>query len=111
MQLPRTDLSPCRDPTVSHKTPKPAPVCFVFQQVELQRAVQECSETDEGEDKEEEDDGGGGVGGGRGEKGRGRDIHHRLLNILTRLLQEGGASSEGGGSWEGGSHSHTALNF
>uniref|UniRef100_A0A667Z8S1 Divergent protein kinase domain 1C n=1 Tax=Myripristis murdjan TaxID=586833 RepID=A0A667Z8S1_9TELE len=61
-------------------------------QVELQRAVQECSETDE-------------------EKGRGRDIHQRLLNILTRLLQEGGASSEGGGSWEGGSHSHTALNF
>ncbi|XP_029934606.1 divergent protein kinase domain 1C [Myripristis murdjan] len=78
-------------------------------QVELQRAVQECSETDEGEDKEEEDNGGG--GGGGGEKGRGRDIHQRLLNILTRLLQEGGASSEGGGSWEGGSHSHTALNF
>uniref|UniRef100_UPI003AAC24EF divergent protein kinase domain 1C n=1 Tax=Centroberyx gerrardi TaxID=166262 RepID=UPI003AAC24EF len=77
-------------------------------QVELQRAVQECSETDGGEDKEEEE---GGGGGGGGEKGRGRDVHQRLLNILTRLLQEGGASSEGGGAWEGKGHTHTALNF
>ncbi|KAF7649555.1 hypothetical protein LDENG_00139530 [Lucifuga dentata] len=69
-------------------------------QVELQRAVQECSETDGAEEKDE-----------GGEKGRAWDIHQRLLNILTRLLQEGGASSEGGGAWEGKRHSHTALNF
>lgn len=70
-------------------------------QVELQRAVQECSETDGGEEKEEKG----------GERGRGRDIHRRLLSVLTRLLQEGGAASEGGGAWEGKGHSHTALNF
>ncbi|XP_056155751.1 divergent protein kinase domain 1C isoform X2 [Lampris incognitus] len=75
-------------------------------QVELQKAVQECSETRGGEDKEEENEGGRG-----GEKGRSRDIHQRLLNILTRLLQEGRASNEGGKSWDGGGHSHTALNF
>ncbi|KAM4606144.1 divergent protein kinase domain 1C isoform 2-T3 [Polymixia lowei] len=72
-------------------------------QVELQRAVQECSETDGGEEKEE--------GGGGGEKGRGRDIYQRLLTVLTRLLEEGGASREGGGSREGQGHAHTALNF
>ncbi|XP_059183386.1 divergent protein kinase domain 1C [Centropristis striata] len=79
-------------------------------QVELQRAVQECSETDGGvEDKEE--DGGGGGGGGEGEAGRGSEVHQRLFNILTRLLQEGGASGEGGGAWEEKGHAHTALNF
>ncbi|XP_071340440.1 divergent protein kinase domain 1C isoform X2 [Trachinotus anak] len=72
-------------------------------QVELQRAVQECSETDGGVEEREED------GGGRG--GGGRDIHQRLLNILTRLLHEGGASGEGGGAWEEKGHVHTALNF
>lgn len=68
-------------------------LCFFvsFDQVELQRAVQECSETD------------GGAGGG--------GVHQRLLNILTRLLQEGGASAEGGGAWEAKGHSHTSLNF
>ncbi|XP_026185303.1 divergent protein kinase domain 1C isoform X2 [Mastacembelus armatus] len=69
-------------------------------QVELQRAVQECSETD-GDVEESNHDGGGG----------GRDVHQRLLNILTRLLQEGGASGERGSSWKGKSHVHTALNF
>uniref|UniRef100_A0AAQ5XSW1 FAM69 protein-kinase domain-containing protein n=1 Tax=Amphiprion ocellaris TaxID=80972 RepID=A0AAQ5XSW1_AMPOC len=68
-------------------------------QVELQRAVQECSETD----RSEEEDGGGGRGG--------RDIHQRLLSILNRLVQEGGGSAEGGGAWEGKGHVHTALNF
>ncbi|XP_076014328.1 divergent protein kinase domain 1C [Genypterus blacodes] len=70
-------------------------------QVELQRAVQECSETDRGAEQEEK-------GGGTG---RDRDIHQRLLSVLTRLLQEGGPASEGGGAWEGKGHSHTALNF
>ncbi|KAK5897690.1 hypothetical protein CgunFtcFv8_015172 [Champsocephalus gunnari] len=69
-------------------------------QVELQRAVQECSETDGGEEEE----------GGRG--GRGEDVHLRLLNILNRLLEEGGGSSErGGGRHEEEDHVHTALNF
>ncbi|XP_061660942.1 divergent protein kinase domain 1C isoform X2 [Syngnathoides biaculeatus] len=45
-------------------------------QVELQRAVRECSES--------------GVGGGAG-----RDVHRRLFDILTRLLHEGGKSDEG----------------
>ncbi|XP_078123987.1 divergent protein kinase domain 1C isoform X2 [Sander vitreus] len=71
-------------------------------QVELQRAVQECSETDGGVEED--------VGGG-GEAGRGRGVHQRLLNILTRLLQEGGASTEEGGAWEEKGHAHTALNF
>lgn len=69
-------------------------------QVELQRAVQECSETDRSDEEEEEDGG-----------GRGRDVHQRLLSILNRLIQEGGASAEGGGAWEGKGHAHTALNF
>lgn len=69
-------------------------------QVELQRAVQECSETDGGV---EEDEG--------GEAGQGRGVHQRLLSILTRLLQEGGASGEGGGAWDEKGHAHTALNF
>ncbi|XP_029979348.1 divergent protein kinase domain 1C-like [Sphaeramia orbicularis] len=67
-------------------------------QVELQRAVQECTETD------------GDVDDGRGQ-GRGSDVHRRLLDVLTRLLQEGGASADGGGAWEGKGHVHTALNF
>lgn len=71
-------------------------------QVELQRVVQECSEADGGVEETEED---GGGGGGR------RDIHQRLLKILTRLLHEGGASGEGGGAWEEKDHVHTALNF
>ncbi|XP_034040836.1 divergent protein kinase domain 1C [Thalassophryne amazonica] len=66
-------------------------------QVELQRAVQECSETDGGDEKEEAE--------GGGEKELGENIHHRLLNILTRLLQEGGASGEGGKG-----HAHATLN-
>ncbi|XP_047424772.1 divergent protein kinase domain 1C [Mugil cephalus] len=57
-------------------------------QVELQRAVQECSESD-------------GPGDG--------DVHQRLLSIIKRLLSEGGA--EGGGASEGKGHTHTALNF
>lgn len=87
-------------------------IAFVYlEQVELQRAVQECSETGGGVEEREED------GGGGGEAGQGRGVHRRLLNILTRLLQEGGATGEGGGAWEGGGaregggHVHTALNF
>uniref|UniRef100_UPI0037E7E268 divergent protein kinase domain 1C n=1 Tax=Semicossyphus pulcher TaxID=241346 RepID=UPI0037E7E268 len=75
-------------------------------QVELQRAVQECSETEGGGEDREEDGGGGG-----GEPGGGRGVHQRLLNILTRLIQEGAASGEGGAAWEGKGHVHTALNF
>ncbi|XP_069033629.1 divergent protein kinase domain 1C [Embiotoca jacksoni] len=70
-------------------------------QVELQRAVQQCSETDGGVEETEEDGGGGG----------GRNVHRRLISILNRLLQEGGASGEGGGAWEGKGHAHTSLNF
>ncbi|KAM8822082.1 divergent protein kinase domain 1C isoform 5-T5 [Synchiropus picturatus] len=44
-------------------------------QVELQRAVQECAKTE------------GGAAG---------DVHQRLLHVLTRLLEEGGASEEWG---------------
>lgn len=71
-------------------------------QVELQRAVQECSETEGGVEDSEEDRGGGGGSGA---------IHQRLLSVLKHLLQEGGASDEGGGAWEGKGHIHTALNF
>ncbi|KAG7222964.1 hypothetical protein INR49_029186, partial [Caranx melampygus] len=70
-------------------------------QVELQRAVQECSEIGGGVKEREEDGGGGGS----------RDIHQHLLNILTRLLQEGGASGERREAWEEKGHIHTALNF
>ncbi|CAN9506056.1 unnamed protein product [Ophioblennius macclurei] len=82
-------------------------------QVELQRAVQECSETEGGvEEAEVVDGGGGGGGGGGGDRaGRGRDVHQRLLSILNRLLQEGGSSGERGGAWEGRDHVHTSLNF
>ncbi|XP_075937069.1 divergent protein kinase domain 1C [Anarhichas minor] len=73
-------------------------------QVELQRAVQECSETDGGEEED------GGEGGGEARQ-RMQSVHQRLLSILTRLLQEGGASGEGGGAWEEKGHAHTALNF
>ncbi|XP_037135524.1 divergent protein kinase domain 1C isoform X1 [Syngnathus acus] len=44
-------------------------------QVELQRAVQECSESGDADKR------------GRG---AGRDAHGRLLNVLSRLLHEGG---------------------
>lgn len=71
-------------------------------QVELQRAVQECSETAEGERETPED--GGGEGGRRG-------VHQRLLDVLTLLLQEGEASGKRGGSRKGKGHAHTALNF
>ncbi|KAM8823313.1 divergent protein kinase domain 1C isoform 3-T4 [Spinachia spinachia] len=70
-------------------------------QVELQQAVQECSETEGG--GVEEEDGGGEVGH------RGHSVHLRLLSVLTRLVQEGGASGEEGGAWE--ERGHTALNF
>ncbi|XP_077411160.1 divergent protein kinase domain 1C isoform X2 [Vanacampus margaritifer] len=61
-------------------------------QVELQRAVQECSES-----------------GGVDKRGQGgsRDVHRRLLDILTRLLHEGGTSDEGQEENEG----HVVLNF
>lgn len=80
-------------------------MCFTVQ-VELQRAVQECSETEGGAEERQED----GAGGG-GDASQAEGIHRRLLNILTRLLQEGGASGEGGGAWNGNDHAHTALNF
>ncbi|KAG7526317.1 FAM69C isoform X1 [Solea senegalensis] len=76
-------------------------------QVELQRAVQECSETDGGVDEREDDAAGGRPGGGSSS----RDIHQRLLNILTRLLHEGGASDEGRREREERGHAHTSLNF
>lgn len=73
--------------------------------MELQRAVQECSETDRGEEDREDED----PPGGRRESNR--DIYQRLLNILTRLLHESGASAEGGGEWDEKGHVHSALNF
>lgn len=73
----------------------------VWLQVELQRAVQECSETEGGA---EEDTGGGGASGTD-------SVHQRLVSILARLLQEGGASADGGASREPGSQAHTSLNF
>lgn len=80
-------------------------IVFCFsEQVELQRAVLECSETDGGVEEKDEDGGGGGGGGGK-------DVHQRLLNILTRLLQAERVSGEEGGPWEGRGHVHTALNF
>uniref|UniRef100_H3CJU2 Divergent protein kinase domain 1C n=1 Tax=Tetraodon nigroviridis TaxID=99883 RepID=H3CJU2_TETNG len=72
-------------------------------QVELQRAVQECSETEEGEEDTREE--------GGEERGRSRGVHQRLLNILTRLLQEGEASRRREGSRKEKGHAHTALNF
>lgn len=71
-------------------------------QVELQRAVQECSETEGGADEDADRRGGAAQSDG---------VHQRLLSILTRLLQEGGASGEGGTSQESRSQGHTALNF
>ncbi|XP_061522159.1 divergent protein kinase domain 1C [Phycodurus eques] len=62
-------------------------------QVELQRAVQECSESG-GVNKQ-------GVGGGGG-----RDVHRRLFRILTRLLHEGGTWDE-----EHETEGRTALNL
>jgi len=64
--------------------------------VELQRAVQECSETGGGVEEPEE---------------YRKNTHRRLVSILNRLIQEGGASGEGGGAWERKDHVHTALNF
>lgn len=49
------------------------------------------------------------VGGGGATRTDG--VHQRLLSILTRLLQEGGAAGEGGTSRESRSQGHTALNF
>ncbi|KAF6729637.1 Protein FAM69C [Oryzias melastigma] len=66
-------------------------------QVELQRAVQECSETDGGENQLKEEEGK-------------RSILQRLRRILNRLLQEEGPPEEGGAR-EGQRHVHTALNF
>lgn len=60
-------------------------------QVELQRAVQECSETD----------GGGG----------GRRVHQRLLQVLKRLLQDDAPSDERGRTEEETEGNHAALNF
>ncbi|CAI5671175.1 unnamed protein product [Oreochromis niloticus] len=74
-------------------------------QVELQRALQECSATEGGVEESEEDVGGGGGRGG------GRDVHQRLFSVLKRLIQEGGASDESVEAWEGKGHAHTALNF
>ncbi|XP_012713114.2 divergent protein kinase domain 1C isoform X2 [Fundulus heteroclitus] len=68
-------------------------------QVELQRAVQECSETDGGVDKAEGDGGGG------------RRVHQRLLDVLRRLLQEDVVSDERKWTKEEADHVHTALNF
>ncbi|MEQ2251330.1 hypothetical protein ILYODFUR_009856 [Ilyodon furcidens] len=68
-------------------------------QVELQRAVQECSETD-GAVEKAEDDGGGGW----------RD-HQRLLDILKRLLQEEVVFDERKTTEEEMDPLHTALNF
>lgn len=76
-----------------------------FHQVELQRALQECSATEGGVEESEEDVGGGGGRGG------GRDVHQRLFSVLKRLIQEGGASDESVEAWEGKGHAHTALNF
>lgn len=75
-------------------------------QVELQRAVQECSETEAEVDRSDQQ-----PGQRRTNTGGRKDIHQRLVNVLTRLVEEGGASVEhGGGAWEEG-HAHTALNF
>lgn len=71
-------------------------------QVELQRAVQECSETEGGAEKDA-----GGGGGTTQTDG----VHQRLFSILTRLLQEGGASREGSTSRQSRNQGHTALNF
>ncbi|XP_062335629.1 divergent protein kinase domain 1C isoform X1 [Osmerus eperlanus] len=69
-------------------------------QVELQKAVQECSETDRGEEEEEEQ---------RGER-QSQDVQQRLHDILTRLLKEGAVTDEGGATERTG-HAHTSLNF
>ena len=81
--------------------------------MELQRAVQDCTEMlgeeeDEDEDEEEEEDGTGEEGKGEQRSG---NIHQHLVTLLTRLLNEGGASSEVGGAREGQGHAHTSLNF
>ncbi|XP_038123748.1 divergent protein kinase domain 1C isoform X2 [Cyprinodon tularosa] len=68
-------------------------------QVELQRAVQECSETERGVDKSEEDEAGG------------RRVHQRLLSVLKRLLQEEVDPEEMKRTQEEVEHVHTALNF
>lgn len=93
---PNRDVEACFSQVLSGDQSSPVAV-----QVELQRAVQECSETEDGDEETQKDRGGG----------RSTEVHQRLLNILTRLLREGGASGEGGGSWEERGHAHTALNF
>lgn len=75
---------------------------FLCVQVELQRAVRECSETEDGVEEREEV---------RGREAVYRRVHQRLLNILTRLLHEGGASGEVRGTWNWEGHVHSALNF
>lgn len=71
-------------------------------QVELQRAVQECSEMEGGAEEDAEK---------RGGATRTDGIHQRLLSILTHLLKEGEASREFGTSQESNSQGHTSLNF
>uniref|UniRef100_A0A1A8I1Z5 Family with sequence similarity 69, member C n=2 Tax=Nothobranchius kuhntae TaxID=321403 RepID=A0A1A8I1Z5_NOTKU len=68
-------------------------------QVELQRAMQDCSETD------------GGVDEAKAQGGVGQRVHQRLLNILNHLLQEEVAFGEREGITEGKNHIHSALNF
>ena len=67
---------------------------------------EEEEEEDEDEDEEEED--------GTGEEGKGEQrsgsIHQHLVTLLTRLLNEGGASSEAPLMKRRG-HAHTSLNF
>lgn len=76
-------------------------------QVELQRAVQECSETHSDQDQRPGPDHRPSPDHRPGH----RNVHQRLVHVLTRLVEEGGASAEPGGRvWEEG-HAHTALNF
>ncbi|XP_032407896.1 divergent protein kinase domain 1C [Xiphophorus hellerii] len=64
-------------------------------QVELQRAVQDCSETD----------------GGAGDEGGARRVHQRLLAVLRALLQEEVAPEDRKWTKDEAEHVHTALNF
>uniref|UniRef100_A0A3P9P007 Divergent protein kinase domain 1C n=1 Tax=Poecilia reticulata TaxID=8081 RepID=A0A3P9P007_POERE len=64
-------------------------------QVELQRAVQDCSETD----------------GGADDEGAARRVHQRLLAVLRALLQEEVAPEDRKWTKDEPEHVHTALNF
>ncbi|XP_014826592.1 PREDICTED: protein FAM69C [Poecilia mexicana] len=64
-------------------------------QVELQRAVQDCSETD----------------GGADDEGGARRVHQRLLAVLRALLQEEVAPEDRKWTKDETEHVHTALNF